>query len=285
MRTLIRPVVVVAFVLMLVAVVAAPASAAAPVTPGSRYLALGDSVTFGYQEPSVVPAPNYRRPSTFPGYPGQLGAEIRLRVANAACPGETSASLINVRAPSLGCENAYRRLYPLHVRYRGSQLAYALGYLRKHPGTRLVSLMIGANDLFRCQSLTASHCTSESDQRAVFALIQRNVRKIVRSIRRSARYRGQLVVLHYFSLDYSSAFITGIVRRLNSTLDKAVKGYKVRIGDGFAEFRRASIHSANNPCTAGLLTQLHGNPRTCGVHPSYSGQALLAQALQKAITQ
>jgi hypothetical protein len=31
----------------------------APVVPGSRYLALGDSVTFGYEESTVVPAPNY----------------------------------------------------------------------------------------------------------------------------------------------------------------------------------------------------------------------------------
>jgi hypothetical protein len=33
-----------------------------PAVPGSRYLALGDSVTFGYREPTTVPAPNYVSP-------------------------------------------------------------------------------------------------------------------------------------------------------------------------------------------------------------------------------
>src|SRR5690242_15271096 len=75
---------------------AQPAVAARkPVTRGSTYLALGDSVTFGFQEAQVVPAPDYAHASTFPGYPEQLGAALSLKVANAACPGETSASLVN----------------------------------------------------------------------------------------------------------------------------------------------------------------------------------------------
>jgi len=62
---------------------AATQKAAAPVTAGSRYLALGDSVTLGYEEGGVVPAPDYHNASTFPGYPEQLGAELHLSVANA----------------------------------------------------------------------------------------------------------------------------------------------------------------------------------------------------------
>src|SRR5947208_20683 len=87
---------------------AAPAAGAVvrpPVTPGSGYLALGDSVTFGYQEPQVVPAPNYQDAASFTGYPEQLGPQLKLNVANAACPGETSTSLINPKAKSNGCEN------------------------------------------------------------------------------------------------------------------------------------------------------------------------------------
>jgi hypothetical protein len=39
------------------------------VTKGSGYLALGDSVTFGYEEPQVVPAPNYADASSFTADP------------------------------------------------------------------------------------------------------------------------------------------------------------------------------------------------------------------------
>ena len=53
------------------------------------------------------------------------------------------------------------------------------------------------------------------------------------------------------------------------------------IADGFGEFEAAAAHSGGNTCTAGLLTQL--STGGCGIHPSYAGQSLLAQALEKAI--
>jgi lysophospholipase L1-like esterase len=268
---------------------AVPAEAAPRVTPGSRYLALGDSVTFGYQEAQVVPAPNYRSARSFTNYPRQLGSQLRLRVANPACPGETAASLIDERAQSNGCENSrgsatgYRDLFPLHVRYSGSQLAYAVRYLRRHPRTRLVSLMIGANDFFLCQSSAPNHCLAESEQTTVFTAIRRNVRRIVRTIRRKARYRGQLAIVHYYSLNFSSAFVNGFVQSINRAQDLGARGYHARVADGYGEFQRASAHSGGSPCNAGLLNQLNAHPGRCGVHPSYSGQALLAQAVQKAI--
>jgi hypothetical protein len=87
------------FVITLPAAASAAAHSAdrQPVVSGSGYLALGDSVTFGYQEAQVVPAPDYHNASSFYGYPELLGTELRVKVANAACPGETSSSLINRR--------------------------------------------------------------------------------------------------------------------------------------------------------------------------------------------
>jgi lysophospholipase L1-like esterase len=257
--------------------------AAAAAAAGARYLALGDSVTFGYREPSTRPSPNYNNADAFQGYPEHMGRALRLRVANAACPGETSASLIDPKAPSNGCENingqpvGYRRSYPLHVHYTGSQLAYAVDYLKKHPGTRLVSLMIGANDVFRCQRSTTDGCVSEFQ--ATLDTIKKNVRRIVSAIRNKADYDGQLVIVHYYSLDYNSAFITGAVQALNGAQDAGAKGFGFDVADGFGKFRRASRHSGGSPCKAGLLTQLKGGG--CGVHPSYSGQGLLALAVER----
>lgn len=53
------------------------------------------------------------------------------------------------------------------------------------------------------------------------------------------------------------------------------------IADGFGEFQAGTSHAGGNTCTAGLLTQL--STGGCGIHPSYAGQSLLAQALEKAI--
>jgi lysophospholipase L1-like esterase len=274
----------------LFAVAAGPAAAAKPkpVTPGSTYLALGDSVPFGYQESTVVPAPNYARASSFVGYPELLGAGLRLKVVNAACPGETSASFINASAASNGCENApagktaYRARFPLHVRYKGSQLAFAVKFLRKHPDTRLVSLMIGANDYFLCQATTSDSCASPAEANATVAKITANVRRILSAIRHKAHYRGRLAIVEYYSLDYASPAVNALLSSFNRAIHKAARSYHVVTADGFDTLKAAAFHSGGDTCAAGLLTQL-GKPGTCGIHPSYAGQALLSQALLEAI--
>lgn len=268
--------------LSLILAATATAKPAPKVTPGSRYLALGDSVTFGYQEPTVVPTPNYHVASNFLGYPEMLGAELHLKVTNSACPGETSSSFINTSAQSLGCENFYRTNYPLHVSYKGSQLAYAVKYLRRYRNVTLVSLMIGANDVFICENTTKDGCSSPSEQAAVFGKIASNARQILSAIRNKAHYRGQLVLVNYYSLNYTNAFITNGSIGLNKALDSSAKRFHATIANGFATFEAAALHSGSNTCTAGLLTML-GKPGDCGVHPSYAGQALLAQTVEKAI--
>lgn len=256
------------------------------VTPGSRYLALGDSVTFGYQEPQVVPAPNYRDAASFAAYPELLGRELHLNVVNAACPGETTASLISPKAPSNGCENipgkphaGYRRAYPLHVHYEGSQLAFALHYLRTHRDVTLVSLMIGANDAFLCLETTKHGCTTAAERAALKHRLTRNIHHILRAIRHTAHYGGQLAIVNYYP---PSPAYTITSRALNVIIDAAARPYHVEVARGFAEFARADRHFGGNACTAGLVTQL-GKPGVCGIHPSYAGQSLLAQALAGAI--
>jgi lysophospholipase L1-like esterase len=248
------------------------------------YLALGDSVTFGYQEPQVQPPPDYSNASSFPAYPEFVGDALHLRTRNAACPGETTASFIDPSAPSNGCENiypnasgGYRTAFPLHVSYDGSQLAYAVKFLKSHPRTRLVSLMIGANDLFLCQRTTSDGCSSE--RQTTLATITDNVHRILAAIRK--KYDGKLVLLRYYSLAYANPSINDTVQALNAAADAGAKGFHVTRADGFVEFGRGSEHSGGSACAAGLLTQLSGGG--CGVHPSYAGQSLLALAVERAL--
>jgi lysophospholipase L1-like esterase len=259
------------------------------ITKGSGYLALGDSVTFGYQEQQVVPAPNYADASSFIAYPEMLGKELHLTVANAACSGETSSSLIDATAQSNGCENSpgggpgYRSHFPLHVNYSGSQLAYAVGYLKRHKNVRLVSLMIGANDFFVCQETTSDHCNSLIEQSGVIATLEKNVATILTAIRKHAKYNGQIVIVNYYALNYGDKTAAGQSALLNQSIDNAARPFHVEVADGFGELGAAALHSGGNSCTAGLLTQLSGASTPCGIHPSYAGQALLAQAVENAI--
>jgi lysophospholipase L1-like esterase len=259
------------------------------ITKGSTYLALGDSVTFGYEEPQVVPAPNYADASSFVAYPELLGKELHLTVVNAACSGETSASLIDAAAQSNGCENSvgggpgYRTTFPLHVKYNGSQLAFAVSYLKKHKNVRLVSLMIGANDGFVCQETTADHCSSFTEQAALASGIEKNVKTILSSIRKKAKYNGQIAIVNYYALNYADSAAVSQSQLLNTSIDGAARPFHVEIADGFGEFQTGALHSGGNSCTAGLLTQLTGATTPCGIHPSYAGQSLLAQAVERAI--
>lgn len=286
-----------AVALAVFAVGAAPAAAKPkatakplPVAPGTRYLALGDSVTFGYMEANVVPAPNYHNAGSFFGYPELVGSALHVKVANAACSGETSSSLINPNAQSNGCENSpghpgagYRTQFPLHVSYKGSQLAYALSYLKAHKNVSLVSLMIGANDFFVCQETTKDSCASSTEQRATAAKVTSNIRTILGSIRHKAHYKGQIAIVNYYSLNYAQPSINAQSQLLNKVQDTAAKPFHVVIADGYGELQRGAAHFAGSTCQAGLITELNNTPGKCGIHPSYAGQSLLALALEKAI--
>jgi lysophospholipase L1-like esterase len=249
------------------------------------YLALGDSVTFGYREAATTPAPNYLHAASFIGYPKDVGLALGLQVANASCPGETSLSLMTKGVQSNGCENVpgggpgYRSVFPLHVSYKGTQLAYASSYLKAHTSTSLISLMIGANDAFLCQETTADKCASELP--AVLKQIAADVVHIMATIRNNDHYKGQIVIVNYYSLDYANATDNTSSRTLNTTLDKAAKPYRVQVADGYGAFEAAAVQSGGDPCKAGLLTQL--TTSGCGIHPSIAGQALLALAVDEVV--
>jgi lysophospholipase L1-like esterase len=286
-----------ALVLAALTVAAAPAAAKPKastkplrVAPGTRYLALGDSVTFGYQESNVVPAPDYHSAASFFGYPELVGDALHLKVANAACSGETSSSLINPKAQSNGCENSpgnpgvgYRTQFPLHVKYKGSQLAFALSYLKAHKNVSLVSLMIGANDFFVCQETASDGCATAAEQKATADKVTANIHKILGSIRKKAHYKGQIAIVNYYSLNYSIPAVNAQSQLLNRVQDAAAKPYHVVIADGYGALQKGAAHFGGSSCQAGLITELNNAPGMCGIHPSYAGQSLLALAVERAI--
>jgi lysophospholipase L1-like esterase len=131
----------------------------APVHPSAAsYLALGDSIAYGYQAAkfnSQLPTPN---PASFnTGYVDVFAQHIQrsnpgLAVVNEGCPGESSNSLVNGFNPAGGlCGRGSGFPYPwLHHPYSvgQSQLQNAVSYLSTHSTTTSpITLNIGANDL------------------------------------------------------------------------------------------------------------------------------------------
>lgn len=255
--------------------------------PKSSYLALGDSVAFGYVPPQAVPAPNYSDATTFVGYPEDLAKLLKEPVANASCPGETSGSMLVAGAPSNGCENqpgsdlGYRSAYPLHVTYTGTQIQYAVSYLKTHRQTNLVTIDIGANDAFLCQETTADKCASQSELGAVATTLTTNLATIFNDLRKEGNYHGKIVVLTYYSLSYSDQTQVAATQFLDSTISNAATADGGIVADGFGAFQTASASSGGDPCAAGLLIKLPDG--TCNIHPSPAGAQALAQAIDAVV--
>jgi lysophospholipase L1-like esterase len=249
------------------------------------YLALGDSVAFGYRPPAVTPPADYLDAANFVGYPEDLAKLTGLRLANASCPGETTASMITRGVPSNGCENSpgpgpgYRSTYPLHVSYTGTQLEYAVEYLRSHPRTRLVSIDIGANDVFLCQATTTDGCAAKLP--ATLAQIGANLATILSALRDQAHYEGPLVLLTYYSLNYTDPVQVAGTQELNRLLAATAKPFGVTVADGFTAFKLASARAGGDPCAAGLLIPLPAGG--CNIHPTARGHWVLTAAVAQAV--
>ncbi|MCU1612464.1 MAG: hypothetical protein JWO98_4 [Frankiales bacterium] len=256
--------------------VAGPASASSAPSPRPTYLALGDSVPFGFR--GNLPPVLYRFPQLFVGYPQVVGPTLGLSTVNASCPGETTTSFVTGKG-SNGCEDnvdggsVYRGNFPLHVHYRGTQLDYALEALEGDANVRLVTVMLGANDAFLCQKTTPDQCVSELP--GVVAKVGTNLAFILGRLR--GAYDGKIVVVTYYALDYDSADpnFQGTV-----LLNQAIRGTAAKAGavvaDGFGAFQQRALQAGGSSVAVGLLL-------ASDVHPTQLGQVLLARAVDQAV--
>lgn len=260
--------------LLLVAAAAAMPSDSSP----HAYLALGDSVVFGFIDQAGF---EYLNPANFIGFPDYVGQSLRLNDFDAGCPGETTGSFLSAAAPDAGCR-LFRSLAPLHVAYTSTQSNYALAFLAHHPETRLVTIMLGANDLSLLQNSCAGDPTCIANGLPqVLATVSANMATILGEIR-GAGYRGIVVVANYYSLDYRDIAGTQITEQLNQALSAPARLEGAVVADVFSAFQIA----ASNPfaggatCKAGLLNALPENQFACDIHPSQSGQKLIARVVE-----
>ena len=250
--------------------------------PGSTaegaYLALGDSVVFGF----ITQSGNaFRNDKNFIGYPSYVGGDLRLEVANASCAGETTGGFMSPTAPDNGCRG-YRANFPLHVANSSTQMAYALNYLATNKKTRLVSISLGANDAFLLQAACGGNpACIQAGLPATLGAVYANMSASLSALRATG-YRGVLMVVNYYSVDYTDAANTGVAMAINQTLANAAAANSAVVADAFSAFQAAAAAAGGKTCAAGLLNPNPANQWVCDVHPSQSGQLLLAGAVKSA---
>jgi lysophospholipase L1-like esterase len=243
--------------------------------PGHPYLALGDSVSFGFITQAGF---EYRNPDNFIGFPVYVGQALGMTPTNGACPGETTAGFISATGADNGCR-FFKANFPLHESYSGTQLDFATAFLNAHPNTKLVTIQLGANDAFLLQNSCHNDPTCiGAGLPAVLGTISTNMDAIFRALS-AAHFNGRLIVVNYYSLDYGDATGTGITRLLNQAIASHAQADGAIVANAFSAFQQASAPAAGHTCAAGLLNASPQNQFLCDVHPSQSGQELLAQAV------
>ena len=192
-----------------------PSAGAAQV--GNTYLALGDSLAYGYhaaQFKSELESKGFVEPATFDkGYVDDFAAALKLthpklQTINDGCPGETTETFINGSGISGFCAGGPTGSpFPyafLHHPYtpRSSQLADALAILKENPNVSPITLDIGANDLLQFLGSTcgfpATFTCTPAQIEAEFGHIAANAYSILAQLHAAAP-KAQIVLIGLYN--------------------------------------------------------------------------------------
>jgi lysophospholipase L1-like esterase len=263
------------------AVAACPSHASFAASGGSaetsaapEYLALGDSIAYGFDPRLTYPAPE----SSYIGYATDVGAARANTVVNASCPGDTSAGFVSPDGVDAGCR--YLRAqdpHIMHVTYNSTELDFATDFLRSHPNTNLVTVGIGVNDMYLCMLHTSDRCASELA--APLDAYRTNLGTILGRMR--AIYHGPLVLVNYYPQDYQEPTVTPVLARFNAVMAQVAPNYGAIVADEFAAFAAQEAAAGGDGCRAGLLILVpdHG----CDVHLTPAGRNVMAATILQAL--
>lgn len=187
------------------------------VGPRKHYLALGDSLVFGFQ-PDLDFSHGYAS-----DFYNNLQGHGTSALANMGCPGETSSTFING-----GCPYSYLRKYP----YIGAQLAAAVTYLKFYRGqVSPVTLDIGANDLLG--DINTSTCAISSTFNSDLATLDTNLTQTIlpqltAAMTVKGHVTGDLVMMNYYD-PYQNICPNTVpyIQTINQHLASDVSGYGI----------------------------------------------------------
>jgi len=252
-----------------------------PAPPPPSYLALGDSLAFGYSQAKFNSLfPNEDPAAYDTGYVDDFAHLLRighptLQVIDDGCPGETTESFI--KGP---CE--YQLAFPLHHPYVGgpasSQLSDALAFLHANPNTNPITLDIGANDALGAIEHTCekkAECVIK-EAPALFAHIASNLGLILADLR-GADPRATIIVLGLYN-PFGEKLPGGdaLTAQLNEVEKQVATTVGARFADPLPFFNPPGALEEPTIC---LLTNMCTPLED--IHPTDLGYAVLAGVIAK----
>ncbi len=281
----------------------APAAGATGV--GSTYLALGDSLAYGYHQAQFqeeLKEKGFVNPANFnDGYVDDFGATLKLlnpklQIVNDGCPGETTETMIKGSGvgPGFCAGGPTGSPFPkafLHHSYPGTQLEDALA-IAKEPGVGTITLDIGANDILQflghtCGFPVTFTCTPEQIE-AEIGHVAANVGLIVAQLRAAAPKAKIIFVSQYNP--YPTVLKpegTGdaTVEALNGVLKSVTSTYGVRFANTMRVINFSGTHggpeAGDIPTVCAFTAMCPGgtfNPASpeADIHPTKAGYAAMA---------
>ncbi len=203
--------------------------------PKQFYLALGDSLAYGFQEAKFLSELPIVDASTFnTGYVDDFAANLNtvspgIQTINFGCPGETTASYF------VSCGWKAVGHLPLHNDYSGSQEAAALAFLHAHPGqVSPITLDNGANDTTPCLFSPDPTCAATA-----LAAVGKNLNHALGDLRAAAP-NAEIIVMEYYD-PFAFAIPTSFTgtEALNAVISAAAAAHGARVADAFTPFNVA----------------------------------------------
>ena len=262
--------------------------------PGGQYdyyLALGDSLAWGYQPDSAGNGVKSGH-----GYADDLAAYLRghgdrnLHYVNLSCPGETTGTMLDGGCPDLaGSGQSYT-----------VQEDAAVAFLAAHPHARiLVTLDIGANDIDQCLTSTGAldpTCAAEGVATAGLQLPT-----ILGKLKAAAGRHVSFVGMSYYD-PFLAAYLTGssgqtlaeesvaLSTAFNGALDTGYALYGIPVADVSGAFKTddftdtTSLGGATVPVNVANICELTWMcaPAPVGpnIHANNAGYALIAKTFE-----
>jgi lysophospholipase L1-like esterase len=234
--------------------------------PKHYYLALGDSLAYGYQDAKFKGelATGTFDASTFTGYAGDFATSMKavrpdLQETNLGCPGETTVTYFHAGTcptPSI----------LLHVQYRTSQRDAALAFLAAHPGqVSPITLDNGANDVTPCLSSPDPNCFSNT-----IAAVGANMDRALGELRAAAPNAEIIVMKYYDPFAFGLPTTIVITQQLNEAIATAATRHGARLADALTPFNLTPPEPATL-CGLGPFCPLSD------IHPNDTGYLRIAQ--------
>lgn len=237
------------------------------------YLALGDSLAFGYQ-----PDLNWVQ-----GYAQQLWYSLQQHgsrhIVDFGCADVTSEQFIQGGCPLSKIEHDY---------YKGSQLDAAVAFIHAHKGeVSPVTLDLGANDVLG--DINPKTCTvdkwwyqdlSEMDSNLDLLILPKLKAALAGGNGQSA---GQLVMMNYYNpYQQQCPGADRYIRELNAHLAADAAYYSVPIVNVYSAFKQAASGTHTPGSRVCQLTWMCGWPIK-DIHPTSAGYRLIADTFKRTL--